>query len=313
MKTNTITQCFKEILEGDKEQSRSAARRVRKLVYGRDDKSKYTDIKHQIQKAPKEYAKIKEDWRQENFVTAVSVIYFLHDREADPDFLFPWLFELLQHERGAIRYAAVRMLGNEIGPLTVHIRHPELKLDKNHVTPQKADAILSSLYLSLIQLLSGYEKPQYRRHKYISSLPSSPYKSVQLVLGRMEEDCGKGYLEQLAQKWQQQPVARSVPRKQEVKKKQDELELQIAQLLEAANSEWTVDDVKEVIYAERDHDNFTELLAMFDTGEGVAQLPDIIEVLTDAWNYFPHHALGSQAPVEVTVADFTMDKSDNLE
>jgi hypothetical protein len=305
----TIKQCFKEILEGDEEQSRAAARRVRKLVYSRDDKSKYDEIRQLVNTAPKAYVMIKEDWRQENFVMAVSVIYFLHDREAEPDFLFSWLFELLQHERGAIRYAAVRMLENEIGPLTVHIRVPEAKYSKYDLTPEKADAILLSMHLSLHQLLGKYDEPKYHRYKYISSLPSSPYKSVQMVLGRMDDDCGEGYLERLVQKFQQQ-AAHPVPSKQEVKKMQDELELQMAQLLEAANSEWTVDDVKEAIYAERDQDNFTELLSMFDTGEGAVELSDAIEVLTDAWNYFPHHALGGQAPVEVAVADFTMDRPD---
>lgn len=202
----TIKQCFKEILRSDREQSRLAARQVRKLVYGRDDRSKYADIKQQIYIVPKDYAKIKEDWRQENYVMAVSVIYFLHDREFGPDFLFPWLFELLKHTRGAIRYAAVRMIENELGPLTVHIRCPEVELYRKDLKPEKADVILLSLYLSLMQLLGQYDEPKYRRYKYIASLPSSPYKSVQMILDRMEDDCGEGYLEGLVEKYQRMSV-----------------------------------------------------------------------------------------------------------
>lgn len=308
----TIKQCFKEILQGDKEHSRAAARRVRKLVYARDDKSKYADIKQQINNAQKQYEKIEEDWRQENFVMAISVIYFLHDREADPDFIFPWLFELLEHGSGTIRYAAVRMIERELGPLTVHIRCPENKYGKRFVKPRQADIILLSMYTSLGHLAGEHLKPGYRRYKYISSLPSSPYKSIQMVLGRMDDDCGDGYLERLVRESQYPQFENATPTKEEIAQTRSDLELQIAQLLEAANSEFTVGDVKKAIYGENDQDNFTQLLSMFDTGEGATELTDILEVITDAWNYFPHRALGDLAPIEVELVDVTMDKPDDL-
>ncbi len=271
----TIKKCFDDILRGNKEQSRAAARQVRKILYRADYGSKYQDIKHLVNGAPKQYMRIKENWRQENFVMAISVIYYLRDREAESDFLFPWLFELLQHERGAIRYAAVRMLENELGPLTVHIRHPESKFGKDHVKPGKADAILLSMYVSLQELLGKYEEPKYRRYKYISSLPSSPYKSVQMVLRSMEEDCGEDYLDQLVKRHQQVQSQKTTLSKKEIAKARDDLELEIAQLLEAANSDYTVEDVKKVIYeAEDQQEGFKQLTYMFDTGEGAVTVAD---------------------------------------
>ena len=82
-----------------------------------------------VKDAPEVYNKISEDWRRENFVVVVSVVYFLHDREAEPDFLFPWFFQLLQHPNGVIRYATVRMLSHELGPLSVYNRIPGFKTD----------------------------------------------------------------------------------------------------------------------------------------------------------------------------------------
>jgi hypothetical protein len=38
------------------------------------------------------------------------------------------------------------------------------------------------------------------------------------------------------------------------------------------------------------------MIAMFDTGEGDAELSNILDILTDAWNYFPHKALGGKSP-----------------
>lgn len=197
---NTLKECFNTILNGGKEESRQAARMVRKLLYSsQGSRDEFIDIKNLINNAPGEYAKISEDWRQENFVMAISVIYFLHDMEAQPDFLFQWLFQLLQHQNGYIRHAAVKMISHEIGPLTVHIRHPGHKsILGDKLKPEQADSILYSLFASLNGLLSVLWQPKYKRYKYIDSLPASPYKSVQMVLAELEDSCGKDYIDRFA-------------------------------------------------------------------------------------------------------------------
>jgi len=188
---DTIKECFDTILCGDKETSRLAARGVRKLVYSSSasGKEKYEEIAALVRTAPENYAQISEDWRQENFVMATSVIYFLHDRENQPDFLFPWLFQLLQHSNGYIRHAAVKMICHEIGPLTYHIRFPHEKSNWHKFSPEQANRILYSLSTSLNGLLSVLWQPKYKRYKYIDSLPPSPYKSVQMVLAELEDSC----------------------------------------------------------------------------------------------------------------------------
>lgn len=197
---NTIKECFDTILRGEKNDSRPAARNVRKLVYSSaaSNKDKYEDIATLVKTAPDSYEKIFEDWRQENFVMAVSVIYFLHDRENQPDFLFPWLFQLLQHPNGYIRHAAVKMITHEIGPLTYHLRFPSEKSSFHKFTPENADMILHSLFVSLNGLLTALWQPKYKRYKYIDSLPASSYKSVQMVLAELEESCGKKCIDRLA-------------------------------------------------------------------------------------------------------------------
>lgn len=193
---NTIKECFETILNGGREESRQAARRVRKVLYvSQGEQDKYKEIKEHINNAPNEYEKISEDWRQENFVMAISVIHFLHDRDNEPDFLFPWLFQLLQHQNGYIRYAAVKMIYHEIWPLTYYIRFPNKKFDWRKFSPERADSILRSLFMSLNGLLSALWQPKYKRYKYIDSLPASPYKSVQMVLAELENACGQKYVD----------------------------------------------------------------------------------------------------------------------
>lgn len=193
----TFTELFKTILTADRDTSRKTAREVRKLLYNSNAGNKYKSIARVIDKAPLDYEKIKESWRQENFVIAISVIYFLHNKESQPDFLFPWLFKLLHHENGHIRYASVRMFENELGPLTYHIRCPNRKSSILKLSPKAADFILFQLYINLNNLMADFWKPEYKRHKYISSLPAGVYKSIQLILSCLEDYCGKEYMDNL--------------------------------------------------------------------------------------------------------------------
>ncbi len=189
---------FKIILKGDRQSSREAARSVRKLLYSpKSGKEEFVEIKKIINSADRVYENIKEEWRQENFVIAVSVVYFLHDMESEQDFLFPWLFYLIQHDNGNIRQSAVRMFRNELGPLTVHIRCPKNSFSSNKILNEKRDRILSDMYKELHFLLSKFYKPLYKKYKYVSSMPTGQYKSLQLVLGELEFDCGEEYTKKL--------------------------------------------------------------------------------------------------------------------
>jgi hypothetical protein len=194
---NILAELFKTILTADKDASCKAARAVRKKVYAADEGNKYEMITSIIDKAPEGYNKIIEDWRQENFVMAISVMYFLGTKKVQPDFLFPWLIELIQHKNGNIRHASIRMFEIEFGPLTYHIRISGEKTSSLYISPEQNDHILLTLYVTINNLMSEFWKPEYKRYKYISSLPTGVYKSLQILLNRLEDLCGKEYLDQL--------------------------------------------------------------------------------------------------------------------
>lgn len=196
--TKTFAELFDIILTGNKEDSRKAARHVRKLLYSSQNSGKYEVIKSIIANAPEEYRNIIEDWRTENFVVAVSVLYFLHDKESQPDFLFPWLIYLLRNQNGNIRNAARRMIENELGPLTVHIRCPDY--EQSVAKSEQSNFILLNLYVALNNLSVELWDPKYKKYKYVDSLPTGPYKTVQMILCSMEDDCGKMYMNKLKSK-----------------------------------------------------------------------------------------------------------------
>lgn len=199
MHMTSFSECFNTILTGNKEESREAARQARKILYSSQFDNKFDAIGLIVENAPKEFEQIDEAWRQENFVMAVSVIFFLRDIKTPVDVLFSWLLNLLTHKSGNIRYAAVKMISLEIWPLTVHIRFPERKLssEEDRIKPEQADIILRALFISLDGLSAGLWQPKYKKYKYIDSLPASPYKSAQMVLAELEEACGKKYFEKL--------------------------------------------------------------------------------------------------------------------
>lgn len=68
--------------------------------------------------------------------------------------------------------------------------------------------------------------------------------------------------------------------------------------LKETGSEFSLDHIKEVIFNEDGTDAMTDIIAMFDTGQGAIELQNIVEVINDAWNYFPHKLLGGLSPAE---------------
>jgi hypothetical protein len=85
--------------------------------------------------------------------------------------------------------------------------------------------------------------------------------------------------------------------KEEIIEYRMEIEADINDLLDETGSDFTLDDVKETIFEEEDNDDMQKVIAMFDDGNP-ENLSNILELVTDAWNYFPHKALGGLSPAE---------------
>ena len=44
-----------------------------------------------------------------------------------------------------------------------------------------------------------------------------------------------------------------------------------------------------------------KVVAMFDRGGDASELENVLELVSDAWNYFPHKALGGLSPADKTL------------
>ena len=86
--------------------------------------------------------------------------------------------------------------------------------------------------------------------------------------------------------------------KKEVLQRRKEIEKEILDMLKETESDFSLKDVKDVIYNEEEQDDMMKVVAMFDRGGDASELDNILELVTDAWNYFPHKALGGFSPAE---------------
>lgn len=86
--------------------------------------------------------------------------------------------------------------------------------------------------------------------------------------------------------------------KKEILKRRKEIEQELMDLLKETDSDFGLDDIKEIIYNEDGQDSLTDVIAMFDNGLGLVELENVLELVNDAWNYFPHKILGGISPVE---------------
>lgn len=87
-----------------------------------------------------------------------------------------------------------------------------------------------------------------------------------------------------------------------IQARQNSTEVQLRQLLTGRKTAITVELLKKMIFRAQDADFRPLLLVLinvFVDGD-IDKLPDsAIETIQDAWNYFPHAALGGSCPAEV--------------
>ena len=86
--------------------------------------------------------------------------------------------------------------------------------------------------------------------------------------------------------------------KQQILERRKEIEQELVDMLKETESDFTLDHVRDVIYHEEDNDDMMKVVAMFDRGGDASELSNVLELVTDAWNYFPHKALGGISPAE---------------
>ena len=89
--------------------------------------------------------------------------------------------------------------------------------------------------------------------------------------------------------------------KEQIIEERKATEQELEELLSEMKSNFTLADIKEIIYQEDDEGDLMKIVAIFDRGGDVSELSNILELANDAWNYFPHKLLEGLSPLEVVL------------
>ncbi|MEK7496511.1 MAG: hypothetical protein AAB657_01245 [Patescibacteria group bacterium] len=87
--------------------------------------------------------------------------------------------------------------------------------------------------------------------------------------------------------------------KQQILERRKNIEQEIINTLKEIKSDFSLADVQNIIYHEQDNDDMTKVISIFDCGGDIAEMNEMLELASDAWNYFPHKVLGGISPAEV--------------
>ena len=83
----------------------------------------------------------------------------------------------------------------------------------------------------------------------------------------------------------------------ELIKKQNEIKILLEQQLKKSKSVASVDDILKIIYKEKNKDDLSKILSLFDNGK-TALTQKLMDLISSAWNHFPHRSLGGKSPAE---------------
>ena len=86
--------------------------------------------------------------------------------------------------------------------------------------------------------------------------------------------------------------------KQQILEQRKEIEQELVKMLKKTRSDFSLQDVKDAIFNEEDTDDMMKVVAMFDRGGNATELENVLELVSDAWNYFPHKLLNGLSPTE---------------
>ena len=86
--------------------------------------------------------------------------------------------------------------------------------------------------------------------------------------------------------------------KQQILKRRKEIERELVDMLKKTKSHFSLKHIKDVIFHEEDQNDMMKVMAMFDRGGDTSELSNILELVSDAWNYFPHKIINGLSPAE---------------
>lgn len=283
-----LRRCLSVLTTGNPEEVRDVKAEIEKLWH-KDREAFKSTAPIALEYLPM-FDQIKNPKNQAAFASGLS-LFFLVLGDEYFDTLADFTLKAFQHPNGTIRQAILNTAEWLYVSLTARVNpfvYPKgIELTEKQKSMQKQAKIQYINLVKEIELLIDKYDEGDEKVRYIQDMKPSINKSLQLFWSRLAESVTyKKIVEQ----------SRPVPFEIAVKRRQIENEL--LDMLKKAGSNFSLKDIKEIIYNEDGQDGLTNIITMFDTGQRILELQNILAIVNDAWNYFPHKILGGLSPAE---------------
>lgn len=283
-----LRKCLSLLINGNPNEFRNAKKEIEKLWH-----QNHVEFKNAAPVALEYlplFDTIKKAQNQAAFASGLSLFFLILGDEYF-DTLKDFTLAAFQHPNGSVRQAMLNTaewlyvsLTDRVNPFV----YPKgKKLTEEQKSEQKQAKIQYINLVNEIELLIDRHYEENERVKYIEDMRPSINKSLQFFWSRLTES--RVYQRIIAQ-------IRVVP--VEIAEKRKEVEEKLRKILKVIRSNSNLEDIKDIIYNEDGHDSLKNLISIFDTGQNILKIEDILETVNDAWNYFPHKTLEGLSPTE---------------
>lgn len=276
------------LLTGTPEEIRTAKKEIGNL-WNKETKAFKKSAPVVFEYLPK-FDQIEKVENQAAFALGLS-LFFLALGDEYFDALKNFTLKIIQHPNGSVREAIRKSADWLLISLTARAEpfvYPKgRKLTEEQKTIQSEAQKQYINFVREIELLIDEYDEGDDRVRYIDEMKPSVNKSLQLFWSRLTESPVYHRI-----------LERTRPLPYEIARQKAEVEKEIVLMLKQTKSDYTLEDIKEIIYNEDGQECLTDIVSMFDTGQSMPELKNILEIVNDAWNLFPHKILGGLSPTE---------------
>jgi len=249
------------------------------------------------------FSQIKDIDHQAYFINTLKWPLYFIGKKYFPDWS-NFILTHIQHPSGKIRQAIIKASDYLIIDLQLDFeyaaktfRNKDLKIQdiKNIIANDKKK--FGYFVIALNDLIRQYYEPIFKKYKYINSLPTGVYKSLQILLANIfrSEFYEKIYQDFLKELSFNESLK---PNSDEILNKRQQISEQFEQIIQKTNSPLKFEDIKNIIYNESGRQDIQKIINNFQNINDFSELQQIVSLIMDAWNYWPHKNLGGLAPVE---------------
>lgn len=278
---------FHTLMFGSPLEFSEAKKRIEKLWH--ENQKAFEEAAPVVLEYLSKFDQIKYPKNQAAFASGLSLFYLVLGDEYF-DELKDFTYRLLQNPHGHVREAIRKSADWLHVSLTAQIDPFVWPEDKPLTVKQLAEQSKSKteyvLFINEIEdLIDKYDTGE--NVEYINDMKPSINKSLQLFWAAMTE--GPTYRRIQGETHNTSP---------EILSKRKEIKEEFEELLAEHASPFSFDDILDIIYREDETDDMMKIVRIFDRGNPM-ELESVLELATDAWNYFPHKLLNGKSPAEM--------------